>query len=87
MNRNVPVPFLGEGQRQRWPLTRLKAVVPPHLKAKGAHSGRVLVRTRGIFDLQTRHGRVKDIPARYCRSLHQNDGYIYQFGAALPPHA
>jgi 5-methylcytosine-specific restriction endonuclease McrA len=65
----------------------VKAVVPPHLKAKGAHSGRVLVRTRGIFDLQTRHGRVKDIPARYCRSLHQNDGYIYQFGAALPPHA
>jgi 5-methylcytosine-specific restriction endonuclease McrA len=65
----------------------VKAVVPPHLKAKGAHSGRVLVRTRGIFDLQTRHGRVKDIPARYCRSLHQNDGYIYQLGAALPPHA
>ena len=24
MNRNVPVPFLGEGQRQRWPLTRLR---------------------------------------------------------------
>ena len=65
----------------------VKAVVPPHLKAKGAHSGRVLVRTRGIFDLQTRHGRVKDIPARYCRSLHQNDGYDYQLGAALPPHA
>ena len=30
----------------------VKAVVPPHLKAKGAHSGRVLVRTRGIFDLR-----------------------------------
>ena len=65
----------------------VKAVVPPHLGAKGVHSGRVLVRTRGIFDLQTRHGRVKDIPARYCRSLHQKDGYDYQLGAALPPHA
>ncbi len=65
----------------------VKAVVPSHLSAKGVHSGRVLVRTRGIFDLQTRHGRVKDIPARYCRSLHQNDGYGYQLGAALPPHA
>jgi len=65
----------------------VKAVVPPHLGAKGVHSGRVLVRTRGIFDIQTRHGRVKDIPARYCHSLHQNDGYIYQLGAALPPHA
>ena len=65
----------------------VKAVVPPHLKAKGVHIGRVLVRTRGIFDLQTRHGRVKDIPARYCCCLHQNDGYLYQLGAAPPPHA
>ena len=65
----------------------VKAVVPPHLKAKGVHIGRVLVRTRGIFDIQTRRGRVKDIAARYCHSLHQNDGYVYQLGAALPPHA
>ncbi len=65
----------------------VKAVVPPHLGAKGVHIGRVLVRTRGIFDMETRHGRVKDIPVRYCHSLHQNDGYVYQLGAALPPHA
>jgi len=65
----------------------IKAVVPPHLKAKGVHIGRVLVRTRGIFDLQARHERVKDIPVRYCHSLHQNDGYVYQLGAALPPRA
>ena len=65
----------------------VKAVVPPHLRAKGVHSGRVLVRTRGIFDLQARHGRVKDIPARYCRSLHHNDGYGYKLGVALPTHA
>ncbi len=65
----------------------VKAVVPPHLKAKGVHIGRVLVRTRGSFDVQTSQRRVKDIPARYCHSLHQNDGYVYQLGAALPPHA
>jgi hypothetical protein len=62
----------------------VKAVVPSHLSAKGVHSGRVLVLTRGIVDLQTRHGRVRGIPARYCHSLHQNDGYAYQLGAALP---
>src|SRR5260370_36688934 len=61
-----------------------KAVVPPHLKAKGVHSGRVLVRTRGIFDIQTRHGRVKDIAARYCHSLHQNEGNVYQLVPASP---
>jgi 5-methylcytosine-specific restriction endonuclease McrA len=65
----------------------VKAVVPQHLEARGVHIGRVLVRTRGIFDVQTKQGRVKDIPARYCLSLHQNDGYGYQLGAALPPRA
>ncbi len=65
----------------------VKATVPAQLNARGVHVGRVLVRTRGIFDVQTKHGRVKDIPARYCRSLQQGDGYVYQLGAALPPHA
>jgi len=64
----------------------VKAICPPHLKAKGVHVGRVLVRTRGIFDVQTRHGRVKDIPARCCQSLQQADGYAYQLAAALSPH-
>lgn len=65
----------------------VKAVCPAHLGAAGTHIGRVLVRTRGIFDVVTRHGRVRDIPARCCRSLHRKDGYAYQLGAALPPHA
>jgi len=61
----------------------VKAVVPPHLNAHGVHSGRVLVRTRGVFDLQTKHGRVKGIPARYCRNVQQKDGYTYHQAAAL----
>jgi 5-methylcytosine-specific restriction endonuclease McrA len=65
----------------------VKAVCPPHLNARGVHVGRVLIRTRGIFDVQTKHGRVKDIPARCCQSLHLKDGYAYDQGAALPPHA
>jgi 5-methylcytosine-specific restriction endonuclease McrA len=62
----------------------VKAVCPAHLGAAGTHVGRVLVRTRGIFDVVTRRGRVKDIPARCCRSLHLKDGYTYQLGTALP---
>jgi 5-methylcytosine-specific restriction endonuclease McrA len=63
----------------------VKAVCPAHLKAAGTHVGRVLVRTRGIFDVQTRQGRVKDIPARYCQRLQAADGYRYALGTALPP--
>jgi 5-methylcytosine-specific restriction endonuclease McrA len=65
----------------------VKAVCPAHLKKAGTHVGRVLVRTRGIFDVQTRQGRVKDIPARYCQRLQAADGYRYALGTALPPHA
>jgi hypothetical protein len=65
----------------------VKAVVPAHLQARGVHVGRVLVRTRGIFDVRTKQERVKDIPARYCHSLHHHDGYSYQLGAALPLRA
>lgn len=63
----------------------VKAVCPAHLKAAGTHVGRVLVRTRGVFDVQTKHGRVKDIPARYCQKLQAGDGYRYALGVPLPP--
>jgi 5-methylcytosine-specific restriction endonuclease McrA len=65
----------------------IEAVCPPHLNAAGTHIGRVLVRTRGVFDVQTKHGRVKGIPARCCSCLQHADGYNYQIGAALSPHA
>jgi 5-methylcytosine-specific restriction endonuclease McrA len=61
----------------------VKAACPAHLNAAGTHVGRVLVRTRGIFDVQTKHRRVKDIPARYCQKLQASDGYRYAFGVTL----
>jgi hypothetical protein len=73
MNRNVPVPFLGEEQRQRWLLTRLRAVVPSHLKTGGIHRGRVAVRVTGSF----RVGKVDGINAKYCQVLQRADGYAY----------
>ena len=87
MNRNVPVPFLGEGQRQRWPLTRLRAVVPKGKKS-GTYVGRIAVKTDGYFKITGKHGMVEGIHARYCSPLQRVDGYAYKKGgAALPPQA
>jgi len=58
----------------------LRAVIPSGKKA-GTHTGRVLVRASGSFDLQTKAGRVQGINARYCQPLHRNDGYSYEIGA------
>ena len=63
----------------------VKAVCPACLKSAGTHVGRVVIRARGSFDVTTAHGRVKDIPARYCRSLHHADGYRYHQGVAALP--
>jgi 5-methylcytosine-specific restriction endonuclease McrA len=57
----------------------VRAVVPSGKKA-GTHTGRVLVRTSGSFDIQTKAGRVQGINARYCCPLHRSDGYSYQRG-------
>jgi len=77
MNRNVPVPFLGEGQRQRWPLTRLRAVVTRGKKI-GTYQGRVAIKTDGYFKLTGRpFGMIEGIHARYCTPIHCKDGYAY----------
>jgi 5-methylcytosine-specific restriction endonuclease McrA len=65
----------------------IQAVCPLPLATAGTHVGRVLVRSRGSFDIQTRHGRIKDVSARYCTQLQAGDGYTYHQGAALPPRA
>jgi 5-methylcytosine-specific restriction endonuclease McrA len=58
----------------------IRAVVPDPLKCAGTHVGRVLVRAKGIFDIRTKQGRVTNVPHRYCRPIHHNDGYSYQKG-------
>jgi 5-methylcytosine-specific restriction endonuclease McrA len=59
----------------------VRAVVPEKLKCAGTHVGRVLARAKGTFDIRTKQERVKDVPHRYCRPIHRNDGYSYQKGA------
>lgn len=65
----------------------VRAVVPPGRATSGVHIGRVLVRATRNFDVTTARGRIPNIHAKYCRSLHRQDGYTYSCGkeAALPP--
>ena len=79
MNRNVHVPFLGEGQRKRWPLTRLKAIIPKG-KYAGTHEGRIVIRFRPSFQL----GKI-DVHPKYLCVLQRSDGYTYEQGVGVLP--
>jgi len=63
----------------------VQAVVPQLLKCAGTHVGRVAVKAAGTFTITTNHGKVTDVPHRYCRLLHQSDGYAYQQGVRIAP--
>jgi 5-methylcytosine-specific restriction endonuclease McrA len=63
----------------------VRAVVPPRLKCVGTHVGRVAVKAAGTFTIETSHGKVTDVPHRYCRPLHRCDGYAYHQGARISP--
>ena len=63
----------------------VKAVVPSG-KPQGTHVGKVAIKARGTFTITTQERAVPDVPHRYCRRVHQADGYKYQKGerAFLP---
>jgi hypothetical protein len=50
----------------------------PKGKQIGKHSGRVTVRARGSFNIQTTAGTVSGINHKYCRMIQRADGYGYQ---------
>lgn len=54
----------------------VRAEVPKGKKA-GTYVGRVAVRARGYFNLQTGHAIITDISHRYCTLLQRADGYGY----------
>ncbi|NVZ11652.1 RRXRR domain-containing protein [Allochromatium humboldtianum] len=57
---------------------RVIARVPTGKKA-GVHVGRVAVRARGVFNIQTAAGVVDSLSHRHCRVLQRADGYGYAF--------
>ena len=56
----------------------VKAVVPTGSK-QGEYLGRVAVRSRGFFNIETKSGLAKDIGYKFCRLLQRNDGYSYNY--------
>ena len=56
----------------------VKAVVPFGSK-QGEYLGRVAVRSRGFFNIETKSGLAKDIGYKFCRLLQRNDGYSYNY--------
>ena len=56
----------------------VKAIVAKGSK-KGEYLGRVAVRSRGSFNIETKSGLVKDIGYKYCHLIQRNDGYSYNY--------
>jgi 5-methylcytosine-specific restriction endonuclease McrA len=54
----------------------VRATVPDGKNA-GTHTGRVAVRTRGSFNIQTKTGTITDISWKHCRRVMPGDGYAY----------
>lgn len=54
----------------------VKAVVPKG-KRTGVHTGRVLVRASGSFDIQEAYGRAAGISHRHIQIIQKKDGYGY----------
>jgi hypothetical protein len=67
----------------------VRAVVTSGSK-QGTYVGKVAVRTRGVFNIQTGQGTVTDIHSRFCTLVARSDGYSYHIRrkeAALSPAA
>jgi hypothetical protein len=54
----------------------VRATVPSG-KNTGTHTGRVAVRKRGVFNIQTATGTIADVNWKYCRRVIAGDGYAY----------
>ena len=56
----------------------VKAIVSTGSK-QGEYLGRVIVRSRGYFNIETKNGLVRDIKYRYCHLIQRGDGYSYNY--------
>ena len=56
----------------------VKAVVPTGLK-QGGYLGRVIVRSRGQFNIQTNKNSTVDIGYKHCHLVQRGDGYSYNY--------
>ena len=56
----------------------VKAVVTKGVKM-GTYLGKVSIRTSGSFNIKTVNETVQGISYKYCKLIHQQDGYLYGF--------
>ena len=56
----------------------VKAVVPKGLK-KGEYLGKVAVRSKGSFNIQTRTQVIQGVGYKYCHIIQRCDGYLYDY--------
>lgn len=48
-------------------------------KKVGVYVGRVAVRSTGSFNISTAYGLIQGISHKYCKAIHQKDGYQYAY--------
>ena len=65
----------------------VRAVVPEKYKTGGTHVGKVSVRSRGSFAVDTETGRVDGINSKYCHLLQRADGYSYSLKPERTTHS
>ena len=56
----------------------VKAIVPTGSKT-GEYLGKVAVRSRGYFDIQTKTKRIQGIWHKHCHIVQRCDGYLYNY--------
>jgi len=61
----------------------VKAIVPTGSKA-GEYLGKVAVRSRGYFDIQTKTKRIQGIWHKHCHIVQRCDGYLYSYKECDP---
>ena len=57
----------------------VKVIVPNGLKQAGKYLGKVAVRSKGCFDIQTKTKTVEGIWHKYFRIVQRGDGYLYNY--------
>lgn len=56
----------------------VKAVVTKGPK-QGEYLGRVVIHSRGYFDIKTKNGLAQSIGHKYCHLIQRGDGYLYNY--------
>ena len=60
----------------------VQAILPKG-KFADTHTGRLIVRESGVFEMKTPTGKISPVRHKYCKAIHRNDGYMYAFSTIV----